>query len=123
MYSITNINNSKPPSPSCGGDDSFNEVDNALLFMCYAYYFDFWPSNVFNELHFLSSCCSRLVEWLVLLEFFFHISHSFFKEQCYLHLSTIERCKYTFRSKKQSQIMVKIVNFLNMFFFYILKLY
>jgi hypothetical protein len=48
MYSITNINifvNSKPPSPACGGDGSFSEVDNAVSFMHYAYYSDFWPSN------------------------------------------------------------------------------
>ncbi len=97
MHSVTNINNSKPPSPACGGDVSFSEVDNALLFMCYAYYSDFWPSKVFNELRFLGSC-SRFVEWLVLPVFFFHILHSFFKEQCYLYLSTIEGCKYTSRS-------------------------
>jgi hypothetical protein len=45
MYSITSINifvNSKPLSPACGGDGSSSEVDNALLFMCYADYSDFW---------------------------------------------------------------------------------
>jgi hypothetical protein len=79
MYSITNINifvNSKPPSPAYGGDGSFSEVDNALLFMRYAYYSDFWHPNFFNELRFLGSCCSKLVEWLVLLVFFFHFLRS-----------------------------------------------
>jgi hypothetical protein len=64
MYSVTNINifvNSKLPLPTCGCDGSFSEVDKALLFMCYAYYSDFWPSNFFNELRFLGSCCSRLM--------------------------------------------------------------
>jgi len=45
MYSITNINifvDSKPPSPACGGHGSFSEVDNALLFICYAFYCEFW---------------------------------------------------------------------------------
>jgi hypothetical protein len=63
--------NSEALSLACGPDGSFSEVDNALLFMCYAYYSYFWPSNFFSELHFLGSCCSKLVEWLVLLVFYF----------------------------------------------------
>ncbi len=127
MYSITNINifvNSKPPSPAYGHDGSFSEVDNALLFMCYAYYSDFWPSIFFNELRFLGICCSRLVEWLVVLVFFFSFFTFIFQGAMLFTSINYKRVQIRIKVLKKSWIMVKIVNFFKyVFFFDILKLY
>ncbi len=37
---------------------------------------------------------------------FFHISHSFFKEQCYLHLSTIKGTNTNLKAKTPSDNIV-----------------
>jgi hypothetical protein len=93
--------NSKAPSLAYGPDGNFSEVDNALLFMCYAYYSDFWPSNFFSELRFLGSCGSKLVEWLLLLVFYFFISHIHFSKSNVIYIYQLEKGTNTDLRAKQ----------------------